>query len=80
MLHPSGVASPAYSAIVQQFLRGKPASKPSTNPRARRRGSTLRKTRPDADHHLIKQPQPPARLYAVASGHRKIVVCCHETG
>jgi hypothetical protein len=37
-------------------------------------------TRPDADHHLIKQPQPPARLYAVASGHRKIVVCCHEPG
>ena len=43
---PSGVASPACSAIVQQFLRGKAASRPSTNARDRRRGSTRRKRGP----------------------------------
>jgi hypothetical protein len=37
---PSGVASPACSAIVQQFLRGRSASSPSTNALACRRGST----------------------------------------
>jgi hypothetical protein len=33
--HPSGVASPACSAIVQQFVRRTPDSRPSTNARAR---------------------------------------------
>jgi hypothetical protein len=37
---PSGVASPAYSAMVQQFLRGRSDSSPSTNCLARHRGST----------------------------------------
>jgi hypothetical protein len=37
---PSGLASPACSAIVQQFLRGRSARSPSTNALARRRGST----------------------------------------
>ena len=37
---PAGVASPASSAIVQQFFRGNSASRPGTNARARRRGST----------------------------------------
>jgi hypothetical protein len=37
---PSGVASPACSAIVQQFLRRSPANNPSISARARRRGST----------------------------------------
>src|SRR5215218_432418 len=37
---PSGVASPACSAIVQQFLRGRSASRPRTNALARRRRST----------------------------------------
>src|SRR5215813_12355453 len=35
-------AIPACSAIVQQFVRGNGASRPSTDPRARRRGSTRR--------------------------------------
>src|SRR3954454_8808619 len=36
---PSGVASPACSAIVQQFLRGRSASNANRNPRTRRRHS-----------------------------------------
>src|SRR6266498_2034552 len=32
--------------MLQQFARGRPASRPSTNARARRRGSTLRKRAP----------------------------------
>lgn len=38
--HPA--SSPACSAIVQQFLRGRSAGSPSTNALARRRGSTRR--------------------------------------
>ena len=37
---PYGLASPACSASVQQFLRGRSDNSPSTNSRARRRGST----------------------------------------
>src|SRR3954468_13843776 len=37
---PLGVASPACSAIVQQFLRGRSASNANRNPRTRRRSST----------------------------------------
>lgn len=37
---PSGVLSPAHSAMVQQFLRGRSDSNPSINCRAQRRGST----------------------------------------
>ncbi len=37
---PSGVASPDHSAMVQQFLRGRSDSNPSTNRPALRRGST----------------------------------------
>lgn len=37
---PSGVLSPAHSAMVQQFLRGRSDSSPSTNFRTRHRGST----------------------------------------
>jgi hypothetical protein len=39
---PCGLPSPACSAIVQQFVRGGPASSPSRNPRSRRCGSTGR--------------------------------------
>lgn len=37
---PCGLVYPAHSAIVQQFLRGRSDSRPSTNRRARNRGST----------------------------------------
>ena len=37
---PSGVASPARAAMLQQFLRGRSDSSPSTRSRTRRRGST----------------------------------------
>jgi hypothetical protein len=55
---PSGLVSPACSASVQQFLRGRSASSPSTNARARRRGSTLanrRATRPSSSSSLACQ-------------------------
>src|SRR4051794_11079847 len=42
---PSGVASPACSAIVQQFLRGRSANNPNRNRRTRRRHS-IRPNRP----------------------------------
>jgi hypothetical protein len=66
--------------MVQQFLRGSCASSPSTNARALRRGSTLRKRPPDPHHQVIKYPRPLARVYAVASGHQKIITSCHKPG
>jgi hypothetical protein len=38
---PSGLGSPACSASVQQFLRGRSASSPATNALARQRRSAL---------------------------------------
>ena len=35
-------------------------------------------TRADLDHQLIECPQPAARVYAVASGHRKIISSRHK--
>lgn len=40
VLHAVRVLSPAHSAMVQQFLRGRSDNRPSTNFRARRRDST----------------------------------------
>ena len=75
---PSGVASPAHSAIVQQFLRGRSDSSPSTNRPARRRGSTranrpaIRPIRP------LERLLPAGRVYAVTCGHR-LIVSLHNT-
>jgi integrase-like protein len=78
---PPGAPSPACSAVVQQFFRGRSASSPSTNARARRRGSTRGK-RPatqGADarlrHTLATQATNRGmRLEAIAAlfGHRKM--------
>ena len=35
-------------------------------------------TRADLDHQLIERPEPAVRVYAVASGHRKIVLSRHK--
>jgi hypothetical protein len=43
---PAGLASPARSAMLQQFAPGRAASKPTTNARARRHDATLRKRAP----------------------------------
>ena len=40
----------------------------------------LRKGGPECGPSPHQATQPPGRLYAVASGHRKIVVCCDEPG
>jgi hypothetical protein len=37
-------------------------------------------TSPDPQHQLIEQPQPAGRVYAVASGHQKIVIGRHKPG
>src|SRR4029450_6874749 len=58
---PSGVASPACSAIVQQFLRGRSASSPSTNPLARRRGSSRPNPPPPPPSDSLRPPAPPPR-------------------
>jgi hypothetical protein len=58
--------APACSAIDQQFLRGRSASSPGTNARARRRGPT-RETARDPPISSSNSPT----VYAMASGHRK---------
>jgi hypothetical protein len=35
-------------------------------------------TGPNPQHQLIEHAQPPARIYAMASGHRQIVMCRHK--
>ncbi len=35
---------------------------------------------PDPEHQLIQHAQPAARVYAVASGHRKIIAFRHKPG
>lgn len=72
---PSGVVSPACSASVQQFLRGRSDSKPSTNALARRRGST-RATVPQCGPSGLEPVLPPGRIYAVTCGHR-LNFCLH---
>ena len=34
----------------------------------------------DPGHQLIQDSQPPARVYAVASGHQKIITSRHKQG
>jgi hypothetical protein len=82
VLDPIGLGSPACSAILQQFLRGRSASSPSTNALARRRGSTRPNraaTRPSNPSRPTRQ-QAGSNPYAVASGHRRIFGCAHNTG
>ena len=52
---PSGLELPACSAIVQQFLRGRSASSPTTNALARLRGST-RANRPATRPNNASRP------------------------
>jgi hypothetical protein len=75
---PSGDASPACSAIVQQFVRGNPASNPSRNNPTRRRGST--RTNRDAIRATSssKPRCQTIRVYAVARSHRATVLSPHN--
>jgi hypothetical protein len=79
---PFGLVPPGCLAIVQQFLRGRSVSSPSTNARAWRLGSTRGNRRANPAHHLLEQHLPPGRvnLDAVACGHRPIFGCVHNTG
>jgi hypothetical protein len=82
VLHPVRVGSPVCSAIVQQFLRGRSASNPSTN--APGPPPQLHPSKPARDpaHHLVEQLLPPGRFhgYAVARGHRLSFGRAHNTG
>jgi hypothetical protein len=68
---PSGLASPACSAIVQQFLPGSSASSPSRNPRTRHRRST-RPNRPairsSSSSTPADQPAGPTLARATTAG------------
>jgi hypothetical protein len=68
---PSGLVSPAHSAIDQQFLRGRSDSSPSTKSLTRRRGSTREPARNPA-HRDLERLLPAGRVYAVTRGHHKI--------
>src|SRR3954454_20973224 len=68
---PSGVASPACSAIVQQFLRGRSASNPSTKAWTRCRTSTRPHrpaTRSSSSSIRARQPAGPTLAPAVTAG------------
>src|SRR4051812_44322303 len=67
---PSGVASPACSAIVQQFLRGRSASNASTNPRTRPRSSirpNRAATRSSSSSTPVDQPAGPTLARATTA-------------
>ena len=71
---PCGSGSPACSAMVQQFFRGRSASSPSTNfP-----GPAAGLDPGEPPGHPIEQPvglgRPSGGLYAVAHGHRLIIL------
>jgi hypothetical protein len=53
----------------QQPQRERPRPPPRLHPA---------ETGPDPGHQLIKYPQPPARVYAGASGHQKIITSRHK--
>ena len=76
---PAGLASPACSAILQQFTRGSPASSPTTNARARRRGSTLWTRAPTRSISSSRIPshRPGSTLWPAATARLSCVVTNH---
>jgi len=66
--------------MVQQFLRGSSASRPSTNARTRAPGLHPAEPAPDPGHQLVKDAQPAAGAYAGASGHQTVFTCRHKPG
>jgi hypothetical protein len=78
MLHPIRRGVPGMLSDTPAVLAGQPGQQsqherprppPWLNPP---------ETRPDPEHQLIEQPQPPGRVYAMASGHRKIIKSRHN--
>jgi hypothetical protein len=73
VLHAVGVTSPARSAMVQQFLRGRSESSPEhqlTDPTA---GFDSGEPARDLAHQALERLLPAGRVYAVTCGHR--VIC-----
>lgn len=75
---PSGPASPDHSAItqqfVQQFVRGKTDSRPSTRPSPGARAPPAR-TGPLPAHQDLERLWPTGGVYAVPRGHHVISAC-----
>ena len=71
---PSGVAPPAHSAMLQQFLRGRSDSSPSTRSRTRPQDKFTGANRAAIPAHQdLERLLPAGRVYAMVSGYRKIV-------
>jgi hypothetical protein len=79
--HSSHAAS-CRTASVQQFLRGRSASSPPTNALAPPAQIHTSEPAGDPTQQLVEQLLPAGRisLYAMASGHRLIFGCVHNTG
>ena len=78
MLHPirggvPGMLSDCPAVLARQAGQQAQHERPRPAPRLH-----PAETRPDPEHQLIEQPQPPGRVYAMASGHRKIIKSRHN--
>jgi hypothetical protein len=78
MLHPIRSRVPGVLGDRPAVLARQPGQQPQhERPRPPPRLNPA-ETRADPEHQLIQQPQPPGRVYAMASGHRKIIKGRHN--
>ena len=80
MLHPirrgiPGMLSDCPAVLARQRRQQPQHERPGMTPRL-----CPAETRADPEHQLIEHPQPPGKVYAVASGHRKIIMSLHKPG
>ena len=80
VLHAAGRSIPGVlgdrpAVLAGQFRQQAQHERPHPPPRLH-----SAETSPDPQHQLIEQPQPAARVNAVAGGHSKIITCCHKPG
>jgi len=78
VLHPARVVIARVLGNGPAILAGQPGhqaqdERPRSPPRLH-----PAKPAPDPQHQLIEHAQPPAGAYAVASGHRQVVMCPHK--
>ena len=78
VLHPirRGIPAPLSdgpAVLARQFGQQAQHERPGPAPRLH-----PAETRSDQAHQLIEHPHPPARVYAMASGHRTITVSPHK--
>jgi hypothetical protein len=78
VLHPSRAGVPRMlgdTPAVRSWQPGQQAQHKRPRPPPRLHPA---ETNPDTEHQLIEDTQPPAGVYAVASGHRQIVMRRHK--